>query len=222
VNYATSSGTASNANAVNGISGWNYSNRNYNPPYLWATAGSGSDQFLVQPANLAVASANYANSAGSAPANGGTASNSNLFQGRDGSYWLNNADSAVRNIRNQAAANFIAGVAGIGDLWWPVNFSDERLKKDIAPTTVDSLSKIARMRFVGSRWRDDLEFQIGTDDRLHPVGIIAQEAELIEPEWISEAGTWKQPDQYALLMSAMHAIQQLRTQVAELAKLVEK
>jgi len=37
---------------------------------------------------------------------------------------------------------------------------------------------------------------------------------------VNNAGTWKQPDLYPMLMSAMHAIQQLRTQMCELAKLV--
>lgn len=215
VSYANTSGTASNANAVNGISGWNYANRNYNPPYLWATAGSGTDQFLVQPGNLVVATANYANSAGSAPANGGTASNSNALGGQGIGYFVNNAGSAVVNLRNNATIQMLAGVSGIGDMYWGASVSDARLKKDIAPTVVDSLDQIARMRFVGFRWRDDMGFEIG-DSTFNPVGMIAQEAKDIEPKWINETGTWMQPDQYAMLMSAMHAIQQLRTQVRAL------
>src|SRR5882672_797941 len=223
VAYATNSSacsgnaaTSSNASAVNGISGWNYSNRNYNPPYLWATAGSGGDQFLVQPGNLSVA---YANSAGSAPANGGTATNSNQLGGQNPGYYINNQGSACIYIRNNATIQLIAGISGAGDFYWGINASDARLKKEIAPTMVDSLGQIARMRFVGFRWRDDMGFEIG-DDTFNPVGVLAQEAEKIEPKWINNAGTWKQPDLYPMLMSAMHAIQQLRTQMCELAKLV--
>lgn len=210
--------TASNASAVNGISGWNYSNRNYNPPYLWATAGSGSDQFLVQPGNLSVS---YASTAGSAPANGGTAQNSNQLNGVDSNYFVNRGGSAVVNLRNNATIQMLCGVTGIGDMYWGASVSDERLKKDIAPTIVDSLGQIARMRFVRFRFREDLDFQVDPiAGREWPVGVLAQEAELIEPNWISSAGTWMQPDQYAMLMSAMHAIQQLSEQVRELKKLV--
>lgn len=57
-----SSLTAGGANAVNGISGWSYSNQNNNPVYLWCTEGSAASQHLTTPGSLSV---NYANSAGS-------------------------------------------------------------------------------------------------------------------------------------------------------------
>ena len=60
-NYANSAGstpTASNANAVNGISGWSYSNASNNPTWLWGTDGSTGSQFLVHRASMSV---NYAN-----------------------------------------------------------------------------------------------------------------------------------------------------------------
>jgi len=59
------------------------------------------------------------------------------------------------------------------------------------------------------------------DGHLHKLGVIAQEAELIEPEWIGNEGAYKQINQLAMLMSAMHAIQQLRTMMTELANLVK-
>lgn len=223
VAYAANSGAcsgtaayANNSGQVSGIGGWSYTNNANNPAYLWATEGNGQSQHLTTPASLNV---NYANSAGSAPANGGTAQNSNQLGGSAPAYFINNANSALVNIRNNGTIQLIAGISGGGDFWWAINASDARLKKDIVPTIVDSLGQIARMRFVGFRWRDDLDFEIG-DDTFNPIGVLAQEAEVIEPKWISKAGTWLQPDVYPMLMSAMHAIQQLRTQVLELAKLV--
>jgi hypothetical protein len=76
---ATNAATAANANAVNNISGWNYSDRGHNPGYVWASDGNPGDQFLASPGVLSVNyanSANFANTAGSAntansAANGG-------------------------------------------------------------------------------------------------------------------------------------------------------
>jgi hypothetical protein len=219
VNYANSAGSApangGNANSVGGVSGWSYSNQNKNPAYLWSTDGSTASQFLVTPGNLSVG---YANSAGSAPANGGTSSNSNALGGQGAGYYVNNANSAVQSLRNNATIQMIAAVGGIGDMYWGANVSDERLKKDIADTQANSLRQIERMHFVRYRFRDDLDFKIDSNPgREWPVGILAGEAAEIEPCWITQPGTWKQPDQYAMLMSAMHAIQQLNQQVKVLS-----
>lgn len=195
------SGTCGNSNQVNGIGGWHYENRNYNPAYLWATQGNGQDQFLVQPGNLNVW-------------------NAERFQGQDGSYWLNNAGSAVRNLRNNGTIQMISGVAGVGDMWWPAYLSDARLKKEVEDTKADSLAQIVRLRFIGYRFRDDV-ISIPIDDgHFHPIGLIAQEAEKIEPEWVSNIGTWKQLDVNAMLASALHAIQQLNARVDELTQQV--
>jgi hypothetical protein len=106
----------------------------------------------------------------------------------------------------------IGTIGGAGDFWWAINASDERLKKDIAPTQADSLAQIMRLRFVGYRFRTDV-IELPIDDgQFHPVGLLAQEAEKIEPAWINSLGTFKQPAMYELLMSAMHAIQQLKAQ----------
>lgn len=218
VNRAASAGYADNAGAVNGISGWAYSNQNYNPPYLWSTAGSGTSQFLVQPGNLSVNYANSANTANYAASAGsvGRAANSDnadRFQGRQGEYWLNNGDSAVRNLRNNATIQLLTSLSGYGDVWWAVNPSDERLKKDIAPTVADSLADIEQMQFKQFRFRDDVTTYPVDDGRLHPVGLIAQEMEQVSPAWVNNLGSFKQPDQYALLMTALHGIQQLIARV---------
>lgn len=222
VGYATTAGTATNAtNATNagnaatvsGIGGWNYVNLNYSPPYLWATAGDGQNQFLVQPANLSVS---YANTSGSA----GSANNANTLGGQGIQYFINGAGSAVRNLRNNGPFQMISGVEGIGDLFWGASLSDERLKKDIAPSTEDSLAKIDRLEFIQHRWRDDVVDMAMDDGRLHPIALRAQQAEAIDPEWIVNAGSWKQPDLYPLLCDALHAIQQLSAKVRALTKQV--
>lgn len=250
---------ADNANAVNGISGWNYQNRQKNPAYCWVTDGSGQDQYLTQPGYLSVA---YAGNSGQIngialqwrdPGGGspsyvmcawspgdafvrppsalsvGYANNAGALGGSGAGYFINNASTALVNIRNNGTIQLIAGISGGGDFWWSINPSDKRLKKDIVPTKVDSLALIEQLRFVGFRFRQDMPWvsmpgdaadhpkTFAIDDgRFHPVGIIADEAELIEPEWIGHEGTYKQPHQYALLMSAMHAIQQLSARVKEL------
>jgi len=261
VNYANGAGYATGAGNVNGISGWNYSNRNYNPAYLWATQGSGADQFLVTPGNLSVNyanSANYSNSSGQASnvngravtyRNGGNdthmrwdggsiifgvdgnefggtlptnvryandSNNANRFQGRDGAYWLNNGDSAVRNLRNFGAAQCLAHIAGYGDVWWPVNPSDERLKENIVPTQVDSLGKIKQIDWFGFNYkRLDGEVQID-DGQFNKLGPLAQQLQKIDPEWVGDKGTYLQPHVYNLLMAALHSISQLEALVADL------
>ena len=206
---------AANADAVNGISGWAYRNDANNPAYIWCTEGSGQAQHLTQPGNLSV---NYANST----AYSANSNNAEHFLGRQGEYWINNGDTAVRNLRNNGIAQLLAGLSGYGDTWWPTNPSDARLKTDIAPTREDSLAKIARIEFKQFRFKpvpwleqegDDPDHPatVALDDgRLHRIGLIAQEAELIDPAWVGDAGTWKQPDTFVLLMDALHAIQQLK------------
>jgi hypothetical protein len=204
VNYANSAGravtagNADNADRVNGLGGWSYSNQNYNPPYLWATAGNGQSQFLVQPGNLSV---NWANTSG-------TASNANALGGQAPGYYVNNAGSAVVNLRNNGSAFLVVGISGWGDVTWSVTGSDERLKENIAPTTQDSLAKIRRIDFKQFNYRK-LESGFNIDDgRLHKLGPIAQQLLEIDPEWVHDTSTWLQPDQYYLLVAALHAIQQ--------------
>jgi hypothetical protein len=226
--------TASNASAVNGISGFNYSNRAKQPVYVWCTDGSAGDQYLTQPGNMSVAfatnagNATFANTAGSAPANGGTsaacsgnaatastASNANALGGIGPGGWIQNGGS-VNSIRINGSAQLIGDLAGIGDRWWAVNVSDMRLKQDVAPVAVDSLANIDRMNFVSYRMLPGYE-SVQHEGRVHPVGVLAQEAEQIEANWFDDAGLqFKQPHEYSLLMSAMHAIQQLSAKVKSL------
>lgn len=213
---------AANADAVNGISGWAYRNDANNPAYIWCTEGSGTAQHLTQPGNLSV---NYANTSNYANRSGtcGTADNANAFGGQGTGYWINNAGSAVVNIRNQGAAIYLSGISGFGDVYWPVSLpSDIRLKQDIAPCAEDSLAKIMRLVFQQFRYKP-MPWRSGKDDpsdhaklfnvddgRLHRVGLTADDAEQIDPDWVGTAGTYKQLDSSTLLMEALRAIQQLK------------
>ena len=208
---------AANADSVNGISGWAYRNDANNPAYIWCTEGNGAAQHLTQPGNLSV---NYANSAGYCS---GTTENANKLLGQAVGYWLNNGSTALVNIRNNGSIQLIGSIGGFGDVWWAVNSpSDVRLKSDIAPTCEDSLAKIMRLAFKQFRYRV-LPWRASEDDppehadhfkvddgRLHRVGVNADDAELIDPDWVGRAGTYKQLDTSALLMDTMHALQQLK------------
>jgi Chaperone of endosialidase len=228
VNYANSAGsapanggTAQNSNQVSGIGGWNYANNDNNPTYLWATNGDGQYQFLAHRPSLSV---NYANSAGSAPANGGTSGNSNALGGQGPGYYINNAGSALVNERNNGAIQIVCGIGGAGDYWWPINPSDQRLKKNIAPSSIDALSEILRIEFKQFRFRNDLPWIDGKDDpvdhpstfkiddgRFHPIGVIAQQLLNINPDMVeTEIGTWMTPKQDVILWRALRAIQQLK------------
>lgn len=93
---------------------------------------------------------------------------------------------------------------------------------EIADSTDDSLAKIMRLRFRQFRFRPELAWQsqegdpedhpatIKVDDgHLHTIGVIAQEIETIDAEWVSDAGRYKTVDTLAMLVDALHAIQQL-------------
>lgn len=238
--------TVGNANQVSGIGGWSYSNWANNPAYLWATEGDGQAQHLTQPGNLSVNyanSCNYANSAGSAPANGGTSTNSNQLCGQGCGYWVNNAGTAAQNLKNNGSIQLICDIGGAGDRWWAVNISDERVKRNIVPSKVDSLAEINQIKFIQYNFRDDVPWVESTahdhldgvlvpkehpatmaidDGRLHQIGVSAQQLLTINPELVeTEIGQWYQPYTDKLLYRALMAIQQLSAEVTELRALVK-
>lgn len=219
--------SADNANAVGGFANWAYQDDATNGPYLLYTNGSNTRTALTKPGNLNVNSAvtaSFASSSGSCSGNAATAStasNSNALGGQGVGYFINNGGTSVVNIRNNSYIQLIAGISGFGDVWWGVNVSDERLKQNIAPTKEDSLSKIKAIDFVEYQFKR-LEGEMQIDDgRTHKNGLIAQQIEKIDPHWVAEHGTYKQPDQYALQMDSMHAIKQLDAIVEKLTALIE-
>lgn len=221
-NAATSSScsgnaaTASNASLVNGQS-FPFANPTNSATYLWASNGT-NNNFLVQ---MGQASVNFANSSGACTGNSNTAtlattaSNANALGGIGPGGWVQNTGSVV-GLQNTGFSSMNANIGGT-TCFWGMSVSDGRLKEAIAPTVEDSLSKVCAIDFVQYRFKR-LPGQIQVDDgHLHKVGLIAQQAETIDPDWIVEPeGGHKQPDTYALLMDAMHAIKQLNAKVAAL------
>lgn len=116
---------------------------------------------------------------------------------------------AVSGIGNVGGSSLTAQIDGIGAVAWGVTPSDQRLKLDIEDTRSDSLAKVMRIRFVGFRFIEGID-----DGGRHDVGVIAQELEEIDPRWVLNAGTWKQPDTQQLLIAALHSIKQLEARLA--------
>lgn len=145
----------------------------------------------------------------------------NLSQFSNGPGYITSAyavqkGGAVQSMQNIGSSGLSVFLSGYGDVAWTVNPSDARLKKGIAPSTEDSLSKIERIEFKQFRFRQDVTSLPVDDGRLHKLGVIAQELEAIDPDWVNNAGTWKAPDQQALLYAALHAVKQLSARVVAL------
>jgi len=169
---------ADNSNAVSGISGWNYSNRAKNPTYMWCTDGSAGDQYLTQPGNLSV---NYAGTSGYC---NGTAENANLLSGMlraDSCYYVGfasadsnqpymrcsadnvlrylcrstNEDRTATGFRVYVGAPYVFEITGVnGSYGITVNPSDIRLKKNIAPSTVEASAAVKQIEFIEHDWKD--------------------------------------------------------------------
>lgn len=131
------------------------------------------------------------------------------------SYAVQRIDS-VTQLGNVGSGAMRANINGFGFVAWGVTPSDARLKKEVAPTREDSLHKISQIEFRQFRFRTDVTEEPIDNGRLHRLGVIAQELEMLDPAWVSDAGTWKAPDQQALLYAALHAIQQLRARIVAL------
>jgi len=123
---------------------------------------------------------------------------------------------AVLQLGNVGSGAMRANISGFGFVAWGVTPSDARLKKEIAPTREDSLYKISQINFRQFRFRSDVTQEPIDNGRLHRLGVIAQELEMLDPAWVSDAGTWKTPDQQALLYAALHAIQQQQALISDL------
>lgn len=219
VNYANSCGTASNSNAVNGISGWSYSNQNYNPPYLWATAGSGSSQFLVTPGNLSV---NYSGSTGYVAWGNVAGAPTALSQFSNNIGAITNAGSALATIGNNGTSQLVANIGGTNSFWSVTPISDERVKENIVPTVEDSLAKIDGIKFISYN-RNTLV--PGVSLHTHKLGMLAQDLEKKDTEWVIDDHTlspWKHLNPEELLIASMHAIQQLSTKIKTLEAALAK
>ena len=117
-------------------------------------------------------------------------------------------DGGARHINICIDGNPVAYIAA--------NWSDMRLKMNITDTAEDSLAKVKALKFKQFDWRDS-----GAHQKL---GLIAQQAKLIDPDFVYQPpGDTLDPDkspmmfdQHALLFAALHSIQQLSARVEAL------
>ena len=200
-------GPASNSNAVNGISGWSLSKRpGQQPAYVLVQRGQRAGaQHLTGTGNLRVS---YANSAGSAGSSGyckGTSENANTLQGKGpGSFVQNSGGLGSLGLSGYTLVNGAW-------VWIASNASDETIKENIAPTQEDSLTKLGKIAFKQFTFKEEFKDH---GAGLQKLGAIAQQLRAIDPQWIVDApGPLLHPSQYNLLMTALHAIQQLADQV---------
>ena len=91
-------------------------------------------------------------------------------------------------------------------------FSDSNVKEEIAITKRDSVSDICELDFIEFKYINEL---VGEQDVNSPsLGIIAQKAESINPDWVLNDMPYKRLNTNAMLMSALHAVSLLAAEVA--------
>lgn len=123
--------------------------------------------------------------------------------------------SATQSQSQASAAKWGAVAGAVSSLGGAaIAASDERVKLNVNETERNSVEDIQALAFVQF---DYDESKVG--EQLIPhfdVGVIAQQAEKINPNWVVELDGIKQVVIPTMLMSALHAIQTLSLRVAEL------
>lgn len=184
---------ANNSNAVNGISGWTYTNANKNPAYLWASDGGTNYQFLVTPGNLSVNYANRSDRVNSLEGAGGGTFGSSTCNGH---FYVNGNLQAQNNLIcndnlkvggnnywrwfwNGAVGDnhFYAFVDNSNQGWATLN-SDERLKEDIVPLVSDE-AKFMQLAPINFAWK---KINSITDNHIRVDGLSAQNVRSVFPE----------------------------------------
>jgi hypothetical protein len=202
VNYATSAGSApangGNSDTVDSQH-FSYTNSSNSPTYLWATNISGTN-FLATRASISV---NFATTAGSAPANGGTAAAVTIN-------YNNDSNSTYQML--WGSVNGVYGTAGIYcnpfiDYVYAANFqltSDRALKKKIKNIPISPI-KAKYKQFVMKDNPDQIRY-----------GIIAQDLQKDNPELVSKGADGMLTVSYIDLL--IKEIASLKARVEELEK----
>ena len=186
---------------------FNWSGQGGQPTWIWG-GNDGVNMYVYNPSNWSVnyaASANYATTAGSV---GGISTPCKAYGNAHTLQW----DGGSGNINFTVDSTFIA--------YLHQNVSDVRLKENIAPNKLDSLAMIDQIDFK--------EYDFKDSGRHVNTGVIAQEVEQFAPDWIHTADNGQFTDAkflhtHNMLLSALHAIQQLSAEVKTLkAQLKEK
>ena len=97
--------------------------------------------------------------------------------------------------------------------------SDIRLKKDIVPCDYKALDLINDFKFKSFNWKYHEEFG---QKPYTEIGLIAQEVEEINENFVAMAGEYKTLNQFNLLTYSLKAIQELSTQNKELQQRITK
>ena len=97
--------------------------------------------------------------------------------------------------------------------------SDERLKKDIVTCDYKALDLINDFKFKSFNWKHHEEFG---QKPYTEIGLIAQDVEKINKNFVTMAGEYKTLNQFNLLTYALKAIQELSTQNKELQQKIIK
>lgn len=172
---------------------WNWSGLGGQPTWLWGGT-DGVNMYVYNPSNFSVNYATTAGSVGGITTPARAAGNAFTFQ------W----DGSAGHVNITVDTTLVAYVAQ--------NVSDVRLKENIEPIKQDSLALIEQVDF------KTYDFKTG----LHVnAGLVAQEVEQFAPQWVVEKDTGEYEDgrflnTQEMLLSAMHAIQQLSAEVKAL------
>jgi hypothetical protein len=162
-NAATSSSCSGNAATATGQS-FSYTNSDNNPSYLWGTNANGS-AFLAARGSMSV---NYANTAGSAPANGGTSAACS-----------GNAATATTATNLSGGSVTATTITATGDI--TAFYSDDRLKDRVGLIT-DPLARAKQLQAFLYRG-NALAKKLGYSDERVMVGLSAQDAQRAMP-WV--------------------------------------
>lgn len=98
---------------------------------------------------------------------------------------------------------------------WGINASDERLKENIRPTTEDSISKIQALEFKAFDFKPSAKLFAGISRKS---SLTAQQAESVDPDWVTNHGDYKQLNLETILTSVAHALQQALIRIEELER----
>ena len=187
---------------------FHWSGQGGQPTWLWGGT-DGTNMYVYNPSNFSVnyaASANYATSAGSV---GGISTPAKAYGNAFTFQW----DGSAGNVNITVDSTFVAFVHQ--------NVSDVRIKENIKPIAQDSLALIDQTEFVEYDYKKN-------GSHIH-AGVIAQEVEQFAPQWVSEHDNgdgitdMRFMKHHEMLMTAMHAIQQLSAEVKDLKRqLAEK
>jgi hypothetical protein len=184
---------------------FNWAGQGGQPTWLWG-GSDGVNMYVYNPSNFSV---NYATSAGTAGSVGGISTPAKAYGNAFTFQW----DGGAANVNITVDSTFVAYVHQ--------NVSDVRIKENIKPIAQDSLALIDQTEFV--------EYDYKSNGLHIHAGVVAQEVEKHAPQWVSQhdngAGItdMRFMKHHEMLMTALHAIQQLSAEVKDLKQqLAEK